>query len=426
MSTHNLKSSITKEIETFLEFKNILPCALKSDSEGKILSYSDCFKPVELNKINYKIENLSSFETLESNNQYINKDIQVLDLQTLQDLVCFHCDSTFKKNAENFDNFTKKTTSIVGKYTLCSFSIDQQNIQLSDYWINKIKEIADSLLSEEEKAKELDNNIFKVIGYFIPLEIKVGGSFIYNTDDTKSENENKIIKQFNSEINNNNNLLTDGKEKNSLVPYSNNKNSLQSQTDDTKKDNYFLESYNIKGGNIYARNINEWIKSLNTQNCEIIEYKTLTNVKNLLDNSLKSRLNNPLKIIDNKYETRKGYYNILQDLQKTKNQTIKLNGDDSFGKGLCEEKDIPHIYMKKFEAKGDGAFFSRIKRTVSQSFSDIIVGFKIVSRWNDGTNGSWKLDKNPILQKEINVIFTSKLFRGERFEVHVYLMEFPK
>ena len=82
--------------------------------------------------------------------------------------------------------------------------------------------------------------------------------------------------------------------------------------------------------------------------------------------------------------------------------------------------------MKKFEAKGDGAFFSRIKRTVSQSFSDIIVGFKIVSRWNDGTNGSWKLDKNPILQKEINVIFTSKLFRGERFEVHVYLMEFPK
>ncbi len=100
-------------------------------------------------------------------------------------------------------------------------------------------------------------------------------------------------------------------------------------------------------------------------------------------------------------------------------------GKESTSRGFCEEKN-GFIYSKKYEAKGDGEFFSHITRKVNYTYPDTIVGFKIISRWNDGTNRTWTLAEDPLLKNEINITFKSQLFRGERFNVEVYLIKFPE
>ena len=425
---------ISNQIKLFLKGKNILPCALKSDSNGNIISYSDCFNKVEISKIKYRKEECSEYSICETENEYLNKNIETLDAQTFIDISCIHCDSEFKRKAETINGFTKKISSIVAKYILYSFSIDQQYISLSSYWNKKIEDIAYSNSSDEEKAKEIDE-IFKVIGYFIPLEIKVGGLFTYNTDKTKKESLNKINNEFNLKGNYENILL-------SLINNGNNENdkenknstninikgggngSWKEMNDSSKSYNFFRNHSKIKGGNIYAKNLDEWINSLEFNNSDIIQYLNFTKVKNILEDNLQTRLKIPLEIIDKKYEMRKEYIKIFQELKN--NNNTQLYGIDSISKGICEEREFPLIVCKKFHIEGDGRFFRRITLSLCESFNDIIVGWNIISCWTDGTNGEWKLEENPLLKKFINVHFVSKFFRGECFKVFVYLMKFPQ
>ena len=94
--------------------------------------------------------------------------------------------------------------------------------------------------------------------------------------------------------------------------------------------------------------------------------------------------------------------------------------------GICHENDKLQIYEKKYVRKCDGKFLQVNLLEINENYDDIIVGWKITSRWRDGTNGSWKLKENPLLKKSFNCIFTSKRFRGERFDIYVYLMKSPQ
>ena len=434
------ESELPKEIELFLKEKNIIPCALKSDSSGNILSYIDCFEKVQISDIKYRKEGISEHNIFETEYENLNKNIETLDTQTFIDISCIHCDPEFKRKAEKKDGTTKKKTSIVIKYILYSFSIDQQYIQLSPYWIGKIRDIANSYDSDEEKAKELDE-IFKVIGYFIPLEVKVGGLFTCNTDETKNDNLNKINNELNYKTNFESNLLFQKKFENNNDENSENdkgngntskiivkgkgNGSWKETNDKTKNDKYFLNHSIIKGGNIYAKNLEEWVNSLTFKDSEIIEYLNITKVKNILDGNLKNMLKIPLEMVEKKYKMRKDY---IKTFEKLKNMNIhtQYRGNSSISQGICEEKECPLIVCKKFDAKGDGSFLRKLTLSVCESFNDIIVGYHINSCWHDGTNGEWKLNEDPILKKSINIYFESQKNRGESFEVFVYLMKFPE
>lgn len=439
----NLKKEeveVPKEIELFLEEKIILPCALKSEPSGNIISYIDCFKKVPISDIKFRKEEYSEYNLFETENEFLNKNIETLDAQAFLDISCIHCDPEFKRKVEKIDGFTKKKTSIVVKYILYTFSIDQQYIQLSPYWIGKIKDITNSNDSDEEKAKELDE-IFKVIGYFIPLEIKIGGLFTYNIDESK----NNILKKSNSELNlkanfesyllfqkkveNNNDESSENDKENrntSKISVKGKGNGSWKETDDnTKNDKYFLNHSKIKGGNIYAKNLDEWLNSLTFKNSEIIEYLNITKVKNILDDNLKNKLKIPLEMVDRKYKMRKEYIKTFEEL-KNMNIHTQYKGESSISKGICEERECPLIVCKKFNAKSDGSLFKKLTLSVCESFNDIIVGYHINSCWHDGTNGEWNLDEDPILKKSINIYFESKRHRGESFEVFVYLMKFPE
>ena len=63
------------------------------------------------------------------------------------------------------------------------------------------------------------------------------------------------------------------------------------------------------------------------------------------------------------------------------------------------------------------------KGKINKSYDNIIVGWKIIDRWKDGTNGKWKVSFCPLLSYSIDINFVSQWFRGENFGVEIYIME---
>ena len=416
MGNQNYKGDMLEEVKKFMKEKNVFPCSLKSDSNGKIIKYSECFNHISFKKIEYRKEEKSEFKTIETENEYKNSEIGTLDIKTFLDISYFHCDSAFKKKKEKENNYSKKITLIVGKHVLYSFSIRAEHICLTSFWLKRFEDIAYSHSTDMEKAKELDE-IFKVIGFFIPLEIKVGGLYMYNTDDMNSLYRNDSLINFS--------LKKDEKDKKDESKILNGNSGYDKKNDESKNRKFFLKNSKITGGNIYANDFDEWKNSLTFNNSEIIEFDNIMNIKNILDNKIRNILRGPLEIIEKKYEIRKEYYKTIQYL-KNLNECSNLKGTESFCRGICEERNIPQIYYKKYDARGDGSFFSSITIPVCHSFNDIIVGWHINSCWVDGTNGTWTLEEDPLLKKQINCNFESKFCRGERFEVFIYLMKFPE
>ena len=81
----------------FMKEKNAIPCTLKSDSNGKIIKYSECFNHISFNKIEYRKEEKSEFKTYETENEYKKSEIGTINIQAFLDISFFHCDSAFKK-----------------------------------------------------------------------------------------------------------------------------------------------------------------------------------------------------------------------------------------------------------------------------------------------------------------------------------------
>ena len=66
------------------------------------------------------------------------------------------------------------------------------------------------------------------------------------------------------------------------------------------------------------------------------------------------------------------------------------------------------------------------RKKIAESFDDLIVGFKIIDERMDGLNGEWKIYTNPLLQKEIKILFWSQFVREQRFSLYIYLIKFPE
>ena len=99
---------------------------------------------------------------------------------------------------------------------------------------------------------------------------------------------------------------------------------------------------------------------------------------------------------------------------------------DSYQEGECYTRDKkPKIVVEKYPFRDKGIAFDKIERNEIHSFQHIIVGWKIISNWKDGTIGEWEIFDCPLLSHEINAKFISKMFRGQSFILEVYLMETP-
>ena len=301
-----------------------------------------------------------------------------------------------------------KQKYFVGKYILYSICIDIDDVHFTKGISQEISQLAeDNNKNPDDKAKELDS-IFKAYGFYIPLKIYIGGMFSFKKSDSSTK-QNGLFNYF-----------FGGSQKTPGIEAQNN-------IDATNKNNlnemFKSSSINIKGGDTSAHTYDEWERTINISNSYIIGYENLKNFHELVQYDIKNKLSLPLKIIGEKYEERKKFFQTIDSLKDNKQFVEK--GNASIRIGICDESKIPKIICKRFDAKGDGKYFSRRYDKINESFSDIIVGCYINSCWADGTNGAWHIKENPLLKKTIDILFNSQFFRGQRFEIFVYLMKFP-
>ena len=328
----------------------------------------------------------------------------------------FPFQAKFKSKIEEVKNEVQKTSYIIVKKKISSLSVKRDNIEANKSFKKKIEEIAyEELYSDEEKASKLDK-LFNEYGYFIPLKITIGGYFYQEIN--KIENENLINEMIG--LDGNMNLkISKNIQLNSSLEY----NSLY--------ENFFnnlFSSENIKifGGDTSKKTFNEWEASLNYENAQIIEYNNIVGINSLiedfLDRDIKIKLKNPLNIINTKYEKRKEYYERLKEAKEfILNEEIK-NEDHSKRNGLCYNDDL--IYSETFPIKKTDT-----KKIIDESFQDIIVGWKIISKRNDGYNGKFTF-KDPILTKKIYIEFvpktTLKISRDQQYDLEIFLIRLPE
>ena len=130
-------------------------------------------------------------------------------------------------------------------------------------------------------------------------------------------------------------------------------------------------------------------------------------------------------MIEKKYETRKKYFQIIENLIEQKN-CGKIEGRSTIGNGINQEQNEPKIVRQKlFEIKVKSKFLTSQEQFFNQYFDDIIVGWKIISRWDDGTNGKYKIKEDPLLSHIANMKFFSQFCRGQRFDIEIYTIKIP-
>lgn len=399
--------SISKELQTFINDKPVFPCLLISkDDIGKIEMNMNCLNDIDIDKI--KIISEDSFEIAKRKEM---NDSQTIDFSNYQfDISVIHNNANFLKKTKSNQKTSYKNNSIIGKYKLYSFNINEGDLSFNQYFIDKFNNIANDISSDTIKAKEIDE-IFENQGYYIPLKIYIGGLFInkYNKENIRGIRDSLI--SLNKKLGYNQ----------YEVEF---KDSIEISSENKINQIFINENTQIIGGDRTEKNFDKWIKSIKIFNSNLIECTNIIEAKNILPNDLKQKLKVPLQLVEQKYLSRKKYVEIIKSLRDIIIEEEK--GYDNISKGICQVSNIPVIYVKIINILTEEKFLRCVKKNLKESFSDIIVGFKIEDNKMDGLNGEWKIYSNPLLQKEINMRFWSQISNEQDFSLYVYLMKFPE
>ena len=393
------------EVEEFLKKNPIFPCFLISKDKGKIDTIKDGFE-----KENIPIQKIKENSFIEIY-QESKEDFQmILDKKISEDISLYGTlkfDAYINRNEEG--SSSKKI--YVGEYKLYSFNIKEEDLSFSKYYIDKFQQIANSCLSDEEKATKLVEEIFNSIGYYIPKKIYIGGMLI--------SREKKFSKSKS--------LNCKGSLDISVKTIQLNQNSFSSDENYKINKIFNSQSTQIIGGDHSAKTFDDWINSINLENSAIIECCNIITAKNLLDNDLKKQLETPLKLIDEKYTRRKNY---LCYLSETKNKKLfNLQQYGHLNRGKCEEKNTsnePRIKKESFLIFTPVVYFPPIyHEEFHKEFNNIIIGLEIQDNRRDGYNGQWTIKNEPLGNKEITIEFDSCFLREQNYTIDIYLMEIP-
>lgn len=389
----------------FKKYLDKFPSILRTTPDGKIeIETSAMQDDIPNNKLIFKEENCYSYKKVVIENQENSNQDLSLDFSLKADLT-FYFDSKYNQKVKNVEGSSQKSTYIVVNYYISSLTMKREHVPINEYFLKKIIKIANSGSSDTDKAEKLIK-IFSEFGYFIPLNIKIGGYFYKKIDNNENyQNLNKLL-EFESKL--------DSDAIKSNAEYKNLLNTFI-------KNFYSEENIYIVGGDINKLDIEEWKSSLNYGNAQIIEYNNLVKITDLLDDFLDDdiydKLENPLKLVEKKYKNRELYYETLKKAKEYKTNEIDIKGRDNKRNGLCENNELIYSVLFNIYEK---------ERLIDESFNDIIVGWKIISKWDDGTNGSYILSNDPILTTKIKCKFESRAFRTQDFDLQVFLMKKPE
>jgi len=395
------------EVEEFLKKKKILPCFLISKDEGKIETIFDGFEkeniPIQKNQENSFIVTY----------QESKDDIQmIVDKKYSEDIALYGNSLKFNANKKRNEESSSSKKLFIGEYKLYSFNIKEEDLSFSKYYIDKFQKVANSCLSDEEKSKELEN-IFISTGYYIPKKIYIGGMLISQVNQFSKSKKINSMNSLDFSLNVDKNL---------------DKSSFSSEEKSKFNEIYNSQSTQIIGGDNQAKTFEDWIKSINLTNSNVIECCNIITADNILDNDLKKQLEIPLKLINEKYVRIKNYLNNINQVKDKKLRGHK--GYGNFNRGFCEEKNVsnePRIKMESFKFFTPVSYFPPIYyEEFHKEFDSIIIGFEIIDNRRDSNNGEWTIKNEPLGNREITIEFGSCFLREQNFTLKIYLMEIPK
>ena len=400
------EKKISQELQEYLQNKIILPCSIKIN--GGNFEYSNCFNKVPIEKL--ELIKKQEYQNVVINIEEKNKTIGILDINNYTDINIINFDSLIQNNVMNVNNKLNKSRHYIGKYILYSIDLKPDFFIFSNFYLERFNQIAGNEISSDiEKAKELDD-IFKTIGYYAPLQIEIGGMFITDMKELSSSCNKDSSSKIKSE-------LKSDKASNQFELNKMNSSDLLKLFKSEKKV--------IKGGDINTQDFEKWKETINMNNADIISYKNLMKLQDLLDYKIKNALRKPLELVEKKYQIRKKYFEIIENLKEQKKRG-KIEGVNSDGNGITQESNEPKIVRNNlFKINAKSKFLASQEHSYNQYFDDIIVGWKIISKWNDGTNGKYIIKEDPLLTHSVNMNFFSKFCRGQRFDIEIYTMKIP-
>ena len=392
-------------------FYNSIPGSLKSDSNGNFNLDRSGFKTISNSNKLYKAENfMVMFTTLSNQIAKMNGN---MDASILLDATIYHNEFNFKTEINEIisKSYESESYSFVAKIKIGSISFLSNNIQLTESFKDKIKTITnENSYTNEEKAKNLDN-LINLHGYYIPLKINFGGLFILDSQDIKNSEEE--IKKLSGSLGTN--LMNKNLDIN--LNYGNEVNNILNEF-------YSNSKKIIIGGDLKKDNFEDWKLSINEKNAEIINYDNVIKITDLLDEDIKIKLKIPLKIIDEKYEKRKNYYETVNKIKQIKKSgKIKRSGNGNYELGFDNKYNNLIYSLTRIIKKDWGWNEWVVIANEDISTNDIIVGIKIIPEKNK--DGKWEIKENPLLNYEMSIKISSDSFNEINYKIIVYMMKLP-
>ena len=390
------------EIEELINNKPCFPCLLNGNDKGGIESNLNCLKRIPKEKIIFYKENKKEDLEIKSDKSNISKINEIFFGNIFMPEI--FSELIFSSELKNISCEKNSFTYQITKYKLLSININEEDLSFSENYINEFNEISKCEESDEEKANKIEK-IFKRTGFFIPLKIYLGGIFSYKNENSKTveKQEKKISTNFiDLCVNLTNNF------------FFGNKNSYN--------------NIKIIGGDVNNYDKEKWIKTINLENSNVIEYSNLISSQNILSLDLRNKLKKPLQMIEEKYEMRKLYFEQIDELKRQKLDVINKENYENFDVGIQQEYNKPKIYLETMKIFVETSYSEMWKTKIfEKKFNDIIVGFKIIgNRTENYYNGKWTIMNNPILSKEIKIKFVSQFYRAINYKLYVYLMKTPQ
>ena len=390
------------EIEELINNKPCFPCLLNGNDKGGIESNLNCLKRIPKEKIIFYKENKKEDLEIKSDKSNISKINEIFFGKIFMPEI--FSELIFSSELKNISCEKNSFTYQITKYKLLSININEEDLSFSEKYINEFNEISKCEESDEEKANKIEK-IFKRTGFFIPLKIYLGGIFSYKNENSKTvekQEKKNSMDFFDLCVNLTNNF------------FFGNKNSYN--------------NIKIIGGDVNNYDKEKWIKTINLENSNVIEYSNLISSQNILSLDLRNKLKKPLQMIEEKYEMRKLYFEQIDELKSQKLDVINKENYENFEVGIQQECNKPKIYLETMKILVDTSYFEMWKTKIfEKKFNDIIVGFKIIgNRTENYYNGKWTIMNNPILSKEIKIKFVSQIYRAINYKLYVYLMKTPQ
>lgn len=278
-----------------------LPVSLKEEKDN--IYCNNCFSNIPFNKLEYEEQYLFNHEEFVTGENSSINNTKSLDITNKIDFIVQN-DTDFKSDLYMDDNLNNKTSYHLYKYILCTVKVDKSQIHFNDYYKKLFKKIAKSK-DDNDKASRLEE-VFKSTGFYVPLQIDIGGMFMSSKNFNNMNYSYRENRRFYNSFCFNDYL-------NNEINYNNlNNNQINKLFLNNKR--------KIIGGNIYEERFEYWKESINERNAMPVGYKDFHKITDFISDKIKYKLEKPLKIVEKKYDLRRKYLEIIEDLKKKKKE----------------------------------------------------------------------------------------------------------